>query len=121
MQKVERRKHGDRRRKRLAGVILCAVLLAACVTAGLLLRKKAQEPPEETRQRITGAIVQRDAEDLDSLTVTLRGKEPWTAVREEDGSLRLRQEDDPNPSAWIVDGNIGNQPEGSAGHRCLPL
>ena len=109
MQKVERRKHGDRRRKRLTGVILCAVLLAVCVTAGLLLRKKAQEPPEETRQRITGAIVQRDAEDLDSLTVTLRGKEPWTAVRDEEGNLRLQQEDDPNPSAWIIDGGIGNR------------
>ena len=109
MQKVERRKHGDRRRKRLAGVILCAVLLAACVTAGFLLRKKAQEPLEKTQQRVTGTIVQRDAEDLDSLTVTLRGKEPWTVVREEDGSLRLRQDDNPDTSAWIVDRTIGNR------------
>ena len=43
MQKVERQKHKDRKRRRLTGVILCTLLLAICITAGLLLRQKAEK------------------------------------------------------------------------------
>ncbi len=106
MQKVERKKHESRQRKPLIWILLCTVLLAAGVTAGILLRNKAKEDTEVTRQRITGAIVKRDAEDLQSMTVTQRGKAPWTAVREEDGSLRLQQEDDTMPDTWLVDESI---------------
>ena len=106
MQKVERQKHKDRRRKRLAGLLLCAVLLIAGVTAGILLRNKAKEDTTETRQRITGAIVQRDAKDLQSMTVIQRGKASWTAVREADGSLRLQPEDESMPNTWLVDESI---------------
>ena len=42
MQKVERQKHKDRKRRRLTGVILCALLLVICVAVGLLLRDKAE-------------------------------------------------------------------------------
>lgn len=103
MQKVERQKHKDRGRRRILSLVLCAVLLAAGVTAGILLRKKANEEPEETYHHISGAISQRNAEELESLTVTQKGKNPWTAVRAEDGSLRLE------PETWTVDGSIAGR------------
>ena len=106
MQKVERQKHKDRRRRRLTGVLLCALLLAVCVTAGLLLRKEAEEEPHETYQPVTGAVIQRSAEELRSLTVTQRGEKPWTVVREEDGSLRLQAEEETEPVVWTVDEGI---------------
>ena len=109
MQKVERQKHRDQGRKRLAGLLLCGVLLIAGVTAGVLLRNRAQEETEHTHQHIAGAITARDAEDLLSLTVTRRGQEPWTAVREADGSLRLEPEDASEPNTWIVDDSIANR------------
>ncbi len=105
MQKVER-KQKNRQRRPLIWVLLCAVLLAVGVTAGILLRNKAKEDTTQTRQRITGAIVQRDAEDLQSMTVIRRGKAPWTAVREADGSLRLQPEDESMPNTWVVDESI---------------
>ena len=103
MQKVERQKHKDRGRKRVLGLVLCAVLLAAGVTAGILLRNKAAEEPEETYHHISGAISQRNAEELESLTVTQKGKNPWTAVRAADGSLRLE------PETWTVDESIAGR------------
>ena len=46
MQKVERKKHGERRHGRVVGVVLCALLLAGCVIAAALLTRKAEEKPE---------------------------------------------------------------------------
>ena len=105
MQKVER-KQKNRQRKPLFWIFLCAVLLAAGVTAGILLKNKAAEEPPQTYQHISGAISQRSADELKSLTVKQKGKEPWTAVREEDGSLRLQPEDESLPNTWIVDDSI---------------
>ena len=106
MQKVERKKHDHGQRKPLVWLILCAILLVAGVTAGIILRNRAKEQPAETRQRVTGAITQRNVEDLESLTVIQRGKEPWTAVREEDGSLRLQPDEEKEPNTWVVDTSI---------------
>lgn len=103
MQKVERQKHKDRGRKQIIGLVLCAVLLAAGVTAGILLRNKADEEPEETYHHISGAISTRNAEELQSLTVTQRGKEPWTAVRTAEDSLRLE------PETWTVDESLAGR------------
>ena len=108
MQKVERQKHKDRRRKRLTGLLLCAVLLIAGVTAGIMLRDKANEKEPEPYHHISGAIIRRSAEELQSLTVIQRGKVPWTAVREEDGSLRLQPENETEPNSWLVDEGIAN-------------
>ena len=107
MQKVER-KQKHRQRKPLVWVLLCAVLLVAGVTAGILLKNRAGEDTEPVHQHVSGTIVQRSAEELKSMTVTRRGKDPWTAVREEDGSLRLQPESDSEPNTWLVDGSIAN-------------
>lgn len=109
MQKVERQKHKDRGRRRLIGLLLCAVLLIGGVTAGILLSNKAKEEEGITHQHITGAITQKNAEDLKSLTVTRRRKDSWTAVREEDGSMRLQPEGGSMPVTWLVDESIAGR------------
>ena len=50
MQKVEKQKHKDRKRRRLTWVILCAILLAISVIVGFLLRKKADDTIEMIRE-----------------------------------------------------------------------
>ena len=70
MQKVERKKHGERRVGRAGWVVLCALVLALCVGAGVLLTRKAEEKPEPGRQPVTGSIVQRSPEELESMTIT---------------------------------------------------
>ena len=107
MQKVERQKHKNRRRGRLTGIILCAVLLAVCVTGGFLLFRKGkeQQPVVSVQENQSGTIVKRGEEELESITVTRQGKEPWTVVRDEEGSLRLLTEE--KASSWTVDRTIG--------------
>ncbi len=106
MQTVERKKHGERRHRRVIGVLLCAFLLAGCVIAAVLLTRKAEEKPEPGRQPVTGAIVRRDRTELDSITIAPRGGESWTAVRQEDGTLELvRPEGD---ESWSVDETIAD-------------
>ncbi len=109
MQKVERQKHKDRGRKRLIGLLLCAAALIGGVTAGILLSNKAKEEETVTHQHITGAITQKSAEELVSLTVSRRGKDSWTAVREADGSMRLQPEDESMPVTWLVDDSIAGR------------
>lgn len=108
MQKVERKKHERGQRKPLVRVLLCVVLLIGCVTAGLLLKNSAKEEQEEIRRRITGAIMNREPEELESLTVTQQGKDPWTVVRDLNGGLRLQAEDASEPSAWTVSSAVAD-------------
>ena len=115
MQKVERKKRRARKHGRLIGLALCALLLAGCVTAAVLLRKMPADEPVQPRKRVTGAITSRRPEELVSLTITRRGEEPWTAVREEGGSLRLLKEgSEEETDTWIVDENVGSMIQDAA-------
>ena len=90
---MEKRKHRKGRPGRAGLVLLCALLLAGCVTAAILLRKNAEVETPAQRQRVTGAVTRRSQEEFQSLTIIPREGEPWTAVREADGSLRIRKPD----------------------------
>lgn len=103
MQRVERKKHGERRHGRAGWVLLCVLLLAGCVTAAVLLTRKAEEKPEPARQPVAGAVVQRRREELAGMTVKQRNGETWTAVRLEDGRLGLAED-----AATPVDETIGD-------------
>ena len=108
MQKVERRKHRDRKHGRLTALLLCALLLAGCAAAVLFLRRGAEEGPQEQHRRITGAITRRAPYELMNLTVTPRDGEPWTVYRDrESGELKL-QPDHPGEEAWTVDETVGD-------------
>lgn len=51
------------------------------------------EETEDTR----GTIEARQADELVSATVAVRGQEPWTLIRDEDGNMRLKGSED-----WVV-------------------
>ena len=112
MQQVERKKHRERRHGRAAWVVLCALLLAGCAAAAVILTRKAEEKPEPGRQPVTGSIVQKNREELKSITITPRGGESWTAARRNDGTLELVREEDDEP--WTVDGNISDMLQDAA-------
>ena len=112
MQQVERKKHGERWHGRAVGVLFCVLLLAGCIAAAVLLTRKAEEKPERRRQPVTGAIVRRSRDELESMTITPRDGEAWTAVRREDGTLELvRAEDD---EVWTVDETIADMLQDAA-------
>ena len=117
MQKVERRKHRTGRRTRLVWVLACALVLAAGVTAGILLTKRAEEEPGETRQHITGAITQRQAEDLELITITRRGQASWTGIRREDGTLMIQPEEGSGEAAWPADRTVGDLLQDAAANQ----
>ena len=114
MQQVDKRKHRTRKHGRLAGLILCAVLLAGCVTAAVLLRNAQDGEPIQKRQRVTGAVTRRKPEELAGLTITRRGEEPWTVIREENGTLRLENEGTQDTDLWIVDNAVGSMLQDAA-------
>ena len=87
-------------------------MLAGCVIAAVLLMRKAEEKPEPGRQPVSGAIVRRNREDLESITIKPRDGESWTAVRQEDGTLALvRAEGD---EVWMVDETIADMLQDAA-------
>ncbi len=109
MQKVERQKHKDRKRRRLTGVLLCTLLLVICVAVGLLMKDKAEKTASEANVRYeaqTGDIFLRNESELKSLRLIQQGKDPWTVERDTEGKLRLLHEETGEPSSWTVDENI---------------
>lgn len=86
MQKVERKQHQERKHRRLIWLAAVLVLLAGSVTAAVLLsRKPVEEIPEEEVH--WGMLINRQEEELVSVTVCRRGKEAWTLYRTENGTL----------------------------------
>lgn len=108
MQKVERRKHGERRHGRLGWVLLCVLLLAGCVTAAVLMLNKSKEEPPAGHAKRPGAITRRKREELKSLDVSLRSGESWTAVLR-DGKLWITDGTKQNADGWAADELLGNQ------------
>ena len=113
MQKVEKRKHQKRRPGRLIWILACAVVLTAGVTAGLLLRKTAEEESElpvvYRHQPVTGSIIDRNPDEVESLTITRRGEAPWTVVQTGSGTLRLKDENGKTADGWTVDEHIAKK------------
>lgn len=110
MQKVERQKHRDRKRRRLTWVILCALLLAISVTVGFLMRKKADDTIAAIRENTkyeaqTGNIYLREETEVESMTLKQREQEEWTVIRDTEGQLRLLDATG-EASSWTVDENI---------------
>ena len=103
MQKVERKQ--GKKHSRLFWVLLCFALLAGCIAAAVVMSQRANEEPPAARTRQAGAITQRNREDLDTLTVTLRNGETWTAKRQEDNTLLIRDGED----RWQADENLGER------------
>ena len=103
MQKVEKKtRRGAGKRIWIAGL---AILAAAAVAAAVLMsRDTAVEIPK--RENTGGTILQKQPAEIQRMTVTVRGKEPWTAVRDADGGLRMEGGD-----GWTVDAALGERIE----------
>ena len=82
MQPVEKRKTRDRKHSRwlLPGLLLALTAAVILLTAGLN-RKTEPEAAKEPEQG--GVLIRRSADEIDTVTVTRRGGESWTAEREE--------------------------------------
>ena len=97
MQHVDRKSRKEKKHGRAPWIAAAALLLAGSVAAAVLLtRKTADEIPDLP---VTGGIlVNREAADLESVTVTRQGSEPWTLTRGEDGQMHLNGDEE-----WTVE------------------
>ena len=85
MQKVERRQHRERKKRRWIWLAAALVLLAGSLTSAVLLSREPEPIPEEEQH--WGLLIDRQPDELSSVTVKRRGEDAWTLVRGEDGSL----------------------------------
>ena len=95
MQSVERKQHRGGKPRRWILLAAAIVLLAGSVAAAVLLSRKPEEIPKEESH--WGMLIDRQAEELVSVTVQQRGKEPWTLVRTVNGTLMPE-----NDEGWTV-------------------
>ena len=95
MQKVERKQHREGRHGRWIRLAAALVLLAGSVTAAVLLPRNPEEAPKEETH--WGMLIDRQAEELVSVTVQRRGKKSWTLVRTVKGNLMPENEE-----GWAV-------------------
>ena len=58
------------------------------------------EEPENTR----GTLQARQADELESVTITRRGEESWTLIRDDAGEMRLKGSED-----WVVKERLASQ------------
>ena len=98
MQKVERKKRRSLKHGRLAWLVLGAAVLAVSVTAAVLLSRPDGTEPAERHQNRAGTLVRREADELESLTMDLRGTETWTIRRNAEGQMELE-----GSEGWIAD------------------
>ena len=97
MQHVDRKTRKGKRHGRAPWIAAAALLLAGSVAAALLLTREPE--PDDPEPPVTaGILMNRDAGELESVTVTQKGSEPWTLIRGEDGQMHLNGEE-----AWAAE------------------
>ena len=80
MQHVDRKPRKEKKHGRAPWIAAAALLLAGSVAAALLLTREPE--PDDPESPVTaGILINRDADELDSVTVTQKGYEPWTLIR----------------------------------------
>ncbi len=95
MQKVERKQHRETKHRRWPWLAAAVVLLAGSVTAAVLFSREPEQIAAEKQK--WGMLIDRQPEELVSVTLERRGEMPWTMVRTEDGFLAPE-----NDSTWTV-------------------
>ena len=97
MQHVDRKSRKEKKHGRAPWIAAAALLLAGSVAAAVILtRNTGTEIPDLP---VTGGIlVNRETAELESVTVTRQGSEPWTLTRGEDGKMHLNGDEE-----WSVE------------------
>ncbi|MDO4484035.1 MAG: DUF4340 domain-containing protein [Clostridia bacterium] len=86
-----RKNKSDGRKNRLLWLMVLAVLLIASVLVLVFMKRPVQD--NDIPDAITyGELMQHDAAEVQSLTITRRGEAPWTIRRKNDGTLALAED-----------------------------
>ncbi|MBR3098654.1 MAG: DUF4340 domain-containing protein [Clostridia bacterium] len=103
MREVRRKAGGKSSGRRTLIAAVCIAALACCAAAALLWPRQQEQPKETYEIKAQwGFLENREENEVESLTVKTAGREEWTAVRGEDGVLRLSGE-----AEWGLDSSIG--------------
>ena len=114
VQRVERKKKRTWKHGRLILISAAVVLLGGSIAVAILIRSRQQETggvtvstdiPEYIRSEIRvpetedtrGSLQVRTADELESVTIARRGREPWTLIRDDAGNMHLKGAED-----WIA-------------------
>ena len=96
-----------RRKKRRGKGRWILIFLAVAVVAGLLAAAVQRETaPVPEREEKGGSLVNRDPSEIARITIQVRGREPWTAERNEEGRLVLSGRE-----SWDLDPVLGERIE----------
>ena len=93
MQQVDRKNRKEKKHGRALWIAAAALLLAGSVAAAVLLTRKTEtEIPDLPVSG--GTLMNRGTEEVESVTITRKGEEPWTLTRGEDGKMHLNGDED---------------------------
>ncbi len=95
MQKVERKQHREIKNRRRIWLAAALALLAGSIMAAVLLSREPEPIPAEEPH--WGLLIDRQTDELISLTVKRRGEDAWTLFRTEDGFLKAGEDE-----TWTV-------------------
>ena len=93
MQHVDRKERKVNNHGRALWIAAAALLLAGSVAAAVLMTRKTETDIPDI-PRTGDSLMNRGTEEVESVTVTRKGAEPWTLTRGEDGKMHLNGEAD---------------------------
>ena len=93
MQQVDRKNRKEKKHGRALWIAAAALLLAGSVAAAVLLTRKTETAIPDLPVS-GGTLMNRGTEEVESVTITRKGEEPWTLTRGEDGKMHLNGDED---------------------------
>lgn len=103
MLKVQKRKGRHGGKKLLAAAAALALIAGGTAALHLLREEKEPLPVQRTSG---GSIVSRNTEEIVRMRIQVRGREPWSASRNEEGKMTID-----GTEGWYVDETLGERLE----------
>ena len=98
------KKRTSRRRGKGTWILIFLAVAAAAALLAAAVQREREPAPE--REETGGSLVNRDSSEIASITIQVRGREPWTAERNGEGRLVLS-----GPESWDLDPVLGERIE----------